>query len=323
MTGVIFGSGIVGLVAKKVLSGNWTVVPFGRSRFYSFNPPLADNFISADKGIDQLVRDLSGESRTYTYTRAYSRGGVLVGQHDESACNTWLSKVFSSQGRTGLVSGLAQDADLLPGQSLPYMSKRMSFPIYGARVNQVYQRLQNEYMATLKEEATKGQISEIGKNYYVRGGQRHEFDRAISTIPLNALLDLLGMQSGHLTYADEHYVLVKSASIDLEGHNQALVADPILDFYKVTNLAPQHFMFYFLGDVPAPGNYLMPIIGTADILEGTKIAQAIPTGPTPNLDWLDDYGISCVGSLAQHDWCADVGSNFLKLVRLAQNGFKK
>lgn len=323
MNGVIFGSGIVGLVAKKVLSGNWTVVPFGRSRFYSYNPPLADNFISADQGIDQLIRDLTGDQRTYVYTRAYSQDGRLVTEHDESVCSAWLSKIFTSHRRDhGLVTGEVPTADLLPGQALAYMTRRLTFPVYGTRVNQLYQNLQNEYLGALKEEAAKGQVTEIGKNYFVRGGQRHEFDRAISTIPLGALLDLMGRESRLLTYADEHFVLVKSGTIDIEGFNQALVADPILDFYRVINVAPQLYLFCFLVDIPAPGNYLMPIIGAADVIEGTKLPQAIPTGQTPNLDWLDEYGISCVGSHAQHDWCADVGSNLLRLVRLAQRGFK-
>ena len=42
---VIFGAGVVGLIARHVLVGNWQIVPFGRSRFFSFNPPLDDNFM--------------------------------------------------------------------------------------------------------------------------------------------------------------------------------------------------------------------------------------------------------------------------------------
>lgn len=320
MNNVIFGSGIVGLIAKKVLAGNWTVVPFGRSRFYSFNPPLADNFITSDKDLDPLVKDLCGDTRTFTYERAYSKGGQLVSEHDPAVCTEWLNKIFSLQG--GRLSGSTGGGELVPGQALAYMGKRLSFPVYGARVNQVYQQLQNEFGTMLKAEAAKGQVTEIGKNYYVRGGQKHEFDRAVSTIPLDALLDLMSMDNSRLTYADEHFVLVKSSNIDLEGYNQALVVDAMIDFYRVTNIAPQLYMFCFLNDIPMPGNYLMPIIGAAEIYEGTRISKAIPTGPTPDLSWMDEYGIACIGSYAQHDPFADVGSNMLKLVRMAQKGFK-
>src|SRR4051794_1923120 len=111
----IFGSGVVGLAAKKVLSGDWTVVPFSRSRFYSFNPPLADNFIGRDKDIDEMVADLTGLGSIWLYKRAYSVGGNLVARHDPALCGAWLAKVFGGS---------------VPAHAQLYMSTRMVQSVY-------------------------------------------------------------------------------------------------------------------------------------------------------------------------------------------------
>lgn len=306
---VIFGSGIVGLVAKTVLSGDWTIVPFGRSRFYSFNPPLADNFITRDAEIDGLMRDLGDASiQPHFYRRAYSYEGKLVDTPDKTVCEIWLEKIFGHS---------------VPSQAPHYWAKRLVTPIYDMRTNKLYEQLQNRFLGSLKEEAAKGEVTEIGKHYFVQGGQRREFDHAVSTIPLSALLNLIGSSNGlALESLPVYYLHLRSKTIDLEGANQSFVVDKVLDFYKVTNIAKNHYMFYFLQDIEMPGAYLLPIIGAADIIDGTKMDDVIPAGEMPDLNWLDEYGIFCIGSHAQHDWCADVGSNFLRLVRYAQRGYK-
>jgi hypothetical protein len=177
-------------------------------------------------------------------------------------------------------------------------------------------------MPILVEETNKGDVTEIGAHYYVRGGQRFEFEHAISTIPLNALSKLINKNGIDFKALPVYYLHVFSTKIDLEGANQALVADDELDFFKVTNIAKNHYLFYFLREIQQPGSYLLPIIGHADILDGTGVADVIPTGAIPNIDWLEDYGIFCIGSCAQFDWCADFGSNILRLVRYAERGYK-
>ena len=307
MNGVIFGSGIIGLIAKRILSGNWTVVPFGKSRFYSFNPALADNFIVRDADIDQCVRDVVGSQvPVFFYKRCFSAAGQLTKEFDAAICTAWLSKIFGNN---------------IPSQSLPYLEKRMTSSIYGVRTNVLYNALMADYKAMLVADAAKGPVTEIGKNYFIRGGVRTEFDAAISTIPLPALCDLIGAQH-NLATKPEYYVVVKSDAIDLEGCNQAFVVDGNLSFYRVTNISKGVYTFYFITDEPNPGAYLLPIIGAADVVDGTSIADAIPIGNIPDLTWLSEYGIYPIGSYAQHDWCADVGSNILKLVRYAQRGFK-
>ena len=47
------------------------------------------------------------------------------------------------------------------------------------------------------------------------------------------------------------------------------------------------------------------------------VENAIPLGAMPQISSLEDNGIFCVGSYAQWDWCSDVGSNILRLLRFA------
>lgn len=307
MPNVIFGSGIVGLIAKYILAGDWRVVPFAKSRFFSYNPPLDDNFIIRDKEIDEAINAFGGKISSHFYRRFYSLDGQLISEHDENICIAWLSKIFGND---------------YPPQSLPYWSRRLVVPIYDLRTNRLYEKLSNHFMPTLVEENKKGSVTEIGAHYFIQDGRRVDFDNAISTIPLNTLLGLMNRDGVSLKAIPVHYLHVYSSKIDLEGANQALVADGILDFFKVTNIAKNHYLFYFLHEIPQPGAYLLPVIGHADILDGTSVADTIPLGSIPNIDWLDEYGIFCIGSCAQFDWCADLGSNVLRLVRYSERGYK-
>lgn len=307
MQNVIFGSGIVGLMAKFLVSGNWKVVPFSKSRFFSYNPPLDDNFIIRDKETDEAVAAFGGRVSSHFYRRFYSLDGQLIRDHDENVCDVWLQKVF--------------DGDP-PPQSLPYWSRRLVVPIYDIRANKLYEQLLNKFMPALAEESNNGEVTEIGQHYFIQGGKRIDFDHAISTIPLNVLLRLMNKDGVDLKLKPIHYLHIHSTKVDLEGANQALVVDSTLDFFKVTNIAKHHYLFYFLNELPKPGSYLLPIIGPADIVDGTTVANVIPCGPMPDLGWLDDYGIFCIGSCAQFDWCADLGSNLLRLVRYMGRGYK-
>jgi len=310
MANFIFGSGIVGLVAKEVLAGPWQIVPFRRSRFYSFSTPLADNCIIRDKDLDPLIEALGGRLAPMFYRRAYSIQGQLVGTHDPALCTLWLQKIFGTQ---------------VPAQAPAYWANRLTSPIYNVHINKLYEQLQNKHLATLKEEAAKGEVTAIGDHQFIRGGATVDFDNIISTIPLSKLLKLLnqpGSLEAPLPAQPLHYIHLESRTINLEGYNQALVVDDVLDFFKVTCLAPRRYLFYSTRDIPNPGAYLLPIIGVAEIIDGTAIADALPMGNMPDLSHLEERGIFCVGALAQHDWCADIGSNLLRLTRYAQRSYK-
>jgi hypothetical protein len=305
---VIFGSGIVGLLAKAILGPEWTIVPFYRSRFFTFNPALDDNFIIRDEGLDQFIKDLTGNPSTpvYVYRRAWSISGQLVPEYDAGLCKDWLAKIFGAQ---------------IPPQSEVYHANRMDLFVYDIRVNQLYQDLVNANLPELKEEAAKGLITSIGDHHFVRDGKRTDFDNAVSTIPLNALCGLMDRKID-LPSKTLHYLHVETEDLDFEGHNQLLIVDDIMSFYKATNVAPRRYLLYCHEEITDPGVYLMAFMRKFDILDGTSITEALPMGPTPKLENLEQNGIYCVGSYAQWDWCMDVGSCALRLLNYANRGHK-
>lgn len=302
---VIFGSGLVGLLARHILGPSYTVVPFYRSRFFSFNPALDDNFIVRDKRLDDFISSINNGSlgKVYIYKRAWSIGGQLVDKYDAELCYSWCVKLFGST---------------IPTQSLPYWQNQMSMFVYDIRLNQLYERLCNEYASEIKEEHSKGYVTEIGNHYFVRNGQKIGFDKAISTIPLNILNKLMGLPSD-LKAKTIHYLHIETPDLDFEGNNQTLVVDQAFDFYKVTNIAPKRYLLYFQSDISNPGAYLMQFMPSFDIIDGTSINDAIPYGEAPSLLHYENNGIECVGSNAQWDWCMDIGSCIIRLLRIANN----
>lgn len=305
---VIFGSGIVGLLAKLILGPSWKIVPFYRSRFFSFNPALDDNFIIRDDDIDPFVREMLADIglKIFIYRRAWSIQGELMSEWDAGLCQDWLFKIFGSQ---------------IPQQTEIYMQNRMNLSVYDIRLNVLYQQLVNTFLDELKQESTKGTVTAVGNHHFIRNGVREDFDNLVSTIPLNALCQLMG-NNQELPAKTIHYLHLQTEELDFEGFNQSLVVDPIFSFYKATNVAPNRFLVYCHEEIPDPGIYFMNFMSKFDILDGTSVAEAIPMGPVPKLANLEQAGIYCVGSNAQWDWCMDVGSCILRLLRYAERGLK-
>jgi len=305
---VIFGSGIVGLLARHILGPSWTVIPFYRSRFFSFNPSLDDNFIIADDEIEPFIKDLLGEIKpqTFPYRRAWSIQGELLSTWDDGICDDWFHKIFGINA---------------PPHAKLYYRDRMELRVYGIRLNEVYQALMSEMLPDLKAEAAKGQITEVGDHYFIRNGIKEGFDKAVSTIPLDALCKLMNAQVD-LPAKDIHYLHIQTEDLDFEGFNQTFIVDQIFSFFKATNVAPNRYLLYCHEDIPNPGVYFMSFMKNFEILDGTSIERAIPLGPMPNLSGVVEAGITCVGSYAQWDWCADVGSNILRLLRYAHRDYK-
>jgi len=306
MNNVIFGSGIVGLAAKLILGPTWKLVPFYRSRFFTFNPALDDNFIIRDEQTDEFIKDVTSTTQVSLYRRAWSVGGQLVSSWDKGLCTNWAAKIFGLK---------------IPPQTEPYFSNRMDVFVYNVRVNELYKNLMAMNLNELQTESKNGLVTEIGDHYFIRNGIREDFDNAVSTIPLDAMNKLMNVKM-ELPSKDIHYYHIQTNSLDFEGHNQVLVVDPMFSFYKASNIAPQRFLFYCHDEIQNPGIYFMSIMRSFDILDGTSVKSGLTMGPPPNLEWYENKGIYCVGSYAQWDWCMDVGSCILRLQRYAQRGFK-
>jgi len=297
MSKVIFGSGIVGLLAKEILGSGWVVVTFSRSRFFSYAPPLDDNYIVRDEKIDDFMMHL-GANPNYMYRIAYSVMGQLE-PHNRILGDVWLGKVFGTDP---------------PPHAAIYMQSRTGFFVYDLHINKIYEALQNKYGKELKENA-EPTVTKIGDHYYEAGGKKYDFDTAISTIPINKLMELCGI-SARLETKQVWYYHIKTPDLNFEGANQVLVTDPEYAFYKVNNIAPNRYMFYCLQDIPIPGQYFMQFMNRLDLLDGTTIEGVIPIGSKPTVNTINNLGITCVGAHAEHDWCADVGSNIMRLLRI-------
>lgn len=305
---IILGSGVVGVLARHILGPSWKIIPFHRSRFYSFDPALDDNFIIADPVIEPFVKELTKEivPRTYPYRLAWSIGGQILPDYQSDICHDWLYKTFNGRPQ---------------GQAAPYLSTHMNLQVYGLRTNELYQRLIHTYMDEIQEEVKNGPITKITPHAIHRGDLITEYSQIISTIPLDVLCKLLGV-TVELPSQTVHYVHLTTDNLNFEGFNQLLVVDKVFDFYKVTNIAPNRYLFYFNRDIPNPGIYLMSVMQKFDILEGTSITGALPLGNSPDLKNLEAIGITCLGSYAQWDWCMDVGSCIKRLLNMIGRNMK-
>jgi hypothetical protein len=297
----IFGSGIIALLAREILGPSWKLVPFYRSRFFSFQPALDDNYIIRHARLDEFIANLTGNRQQHLYKRAWSVGGELISSYSDDLRDAWLSKVYGTQ--------------VLP-QVRATFNKNMAHFIYDLRTNHVYSALLAKYDAEINAEVAKGQVTAIGDHHFMRGAERVDFDEAISTIPLDSLCSLLGSK-----FKPEgkpvHFLHVETPNLDFEGHNQTLVVDPQFPFYKVTNVAPGRYLFYLHEEVPQPGAYLMALLSQFDILDGTSIHNYITMGAPPKLDWVNAAGITPIGSYAQWDPSLDVGTCLLRVMDYA------
>ena len=304
----ILGSGVTGLLAKFILGDDWTIIPFYKSRFYSFKPPLCDNFVIADPQIDGVIAGMSLPTAPVLVRRAYSSQGGLYHQDKDGALATaWLHKLF--------------DGDY-PLHALPYMKSRTQVWAYGGvRVSELYQTLMNSYREELAREARLPQVTAIREHRIEQGDTAREYGKIVSTVPLKVLSKLTG-RDFHQRFKPIHYIHMYAPSLNFEGASQVFVVDPVLSFFKVSAVAKSRYLFYCHQEIPNPGQYFMPIIpGDYELIDGTMVPDALPLGQMPDTKWLDALDIFPVGSFAQHDWCADVGSNILKLLRYAGRNF--
>lgn len=299
----ILGSGIVAMLARDILGPDWTIIPFYKSRFFSFNPSLDDNFIIYNKEVDCFVSDKIGRIQRFPYNRAYSIKGLLYDKHDDGICTDLGTNIF------GINS---------PSHFNAYMRHNLNFDVYDIRVNELYDRYLEKFKPDISKGMAHGKLQKIvNKTLVFEDGKRLDYDNIVSTIPLNTLMDYCGVGHGLKSKAG-HFMHVFTEHLDFEGHNQVLVADSMFSFYKVSNIAKDRYLFYFREEVTNPGQYFMSFLKDFDILDGTSINDYIVYGDMPRLDILENMNIMCVGSYAQWDWCMDVGSCILRLIKYSQ-----
>jgi hypothetical protein len=302
---LILGSGLVGLLARKILGAEYKIIPFGKSRFYSYNPALQDNYLAYNESYFDIIKPYLNSTFRHTYKMAWSVGGMLHNKFDDGIYQDWTAKLFGKN---------------VPPQSSSVMKTRFELELSDIRLNQLYAKLQQEYESEIKNQFA------LGDPISIRDGRVHfaksaiDYNTIVSTIPLDVLAGLVG-KSISAPAADIHYLHVQTSKLDFEGHHQVLVSDASIDFYKVTAVAPNRYLFYFNKELQNPGLYLLNIIGQDfDILDGTSIKRALPAGQMPDLSALEQIGIYAIGATAQWDWCLDAGSAMLRILNFANTG---
>lgn len=295
----ILGSGIVGLLARFILGDSWQLIPFGRSRFYSFNTPLADNHIIRTNKIDAVLTDLGYSKATVHYQRVFSYIGQLIFSGESFVKQAFIEKLFGGSQHP-LADKLLRTAD----------------EVYQVKITDLYQGLMAAYTNEIRTSLeTYGALQSIGEHTLITQNQTLEFDRVVSAIPLDHLYGLMGT-SYDLPARDLWYYHVKTSSIDLEGANEALVVDGPFDFYKVTNIRPDEYIFHCLRDLVNPTDYLSAFIGTEfKLLNSTTMQRALPVGAPPRLEILENNGIYPVGCHGQWDYFMDIASGVNRLVK--------
>lgn len=300
MPDVILGSGVVGCIAKY-MRPDAIIVPYKKSRYYSFEFPFADNLIGYSTDIDNLMVDMSPRNKIPVFNKhAISYEGQLS-EGDKNTKELYLKKVYETFN------------DYFP----KLITTAASY--YPMTVIELYEHLQKNMIDELNKSkdflGIPKQI-DVKNKQIVFGGQRVSYDKIISTIPLDALLSLCKMKMDLKSHSVCYYRIV-SNSVDLEGNHSCYVADETIDFFKVVKLGEHEHMFWTFDRVESPYQYFGKYLTyNIEILEASRIENAIPIGNIPDLSQLEEYGIYCVGSNAQWDDFMDVSSCIKRLLRL-------
>lgn len=300
----ILGSGLVALLARDILGSDWQILPFYKSRFFTFNPSLADNFIVYNDEIDMYIKKNYGKLERYPYRCGFSVNGQIFKDFDRGICEDWVNSFCGVKS---------------PGHLPSYMKHNMSFDVYDIKANELYISLMNKYASEINAGIGLGQLVSIRDNCLVFKSNKIDYEKIINTLPLNALCSFMGLEH-NLASKDAHFIHLYSEHLDFEGYNQLLVVDNNIPFYKVSNIAKNRYLFYFSEEVVNPGEFFMAFIKDFDIIDGTSMKDYITLGDLPKLDIFESNNIFNVGSYAQWDMCMDLGSCIARVLKYANRG---
>jgi len=293
---IILGSGLVGLICRKILGSDWTIIPIGPSRFYANDvPALGDDFIIYDDKVREIVSDwnITQEKIPLFFKRPVSYTGELT-----------YSNIFIEQylEKIGLESN---------PQVMDYY--KSDFTVFPFSCLQLHRKLLNEFVGEIKSFYPKhkdaNKIAAIKDNEIILdNGDRIEYSDMVSTIPYHALTQMLGTEC-YKTFFDSYFYLIRDQNIDLEGAGQALVADIDIPFHKCTKIKDQIYLIECLEYDEEIYNRLVPILGAQfDILQAKALRNSHVIKGITNEEILKDNNIVCVGSYAQCDPLIDIGS---------------
>jgi hypothetical protein len=276
----IIGSGVVGLLARKILP-NWGLISQRPSRYYSFDPALADNYITYSKESEDRMKVVGVGESIVEYKSPYSISGQLVFQEHGLTGSQYLRKVYGSADR-GKV--------------------RTHMWIHTIPVSKLYNDLIKEYKSKKVDPTEVVKIDTDKKLIYIKNSKKPvEYDNIISTVPLDVLYKWIGIDA-ELESKTICYYHIFSENVDLEGSDQSYVVDDSIDFFKVTKIKQNQHLFWSFDQIDNPHNYFGMYLGySLNIIDSFRVESAMPIGPLPDLRDLEGSGIHCVGSNARWD----------------------
>jgi hypothetical protein len=304
----IIGSGLIGLIARKLLGDKWRLISQKKSRYFSFLPALADNYIVFDKNIDDFVKTLSplASRNMLSYKRSFSYAGQLLSSENEMTTTPYLHKIY--------------------GENVPTLaakSIRTSFFTYHITPQELYEELVEKNI-NHDDDFIQSQVVGIDiKERKIRIEENNlvsefDYDKIICTAPLDALVKWT-KQNLELESKPICYYHIRTDKIDSEGANEILICDHDILFFKATMIDKGLWMFWAFDDIDNPHNYFGQFLDyQLDILEVTRVNDAMPLGEPPDLSVLEANDIYCVGSNAQWDDLMDVSSCINRLLRLSK-----
>lgn len=294
----ILGSGLVGLLGRDILGDDWTLIPIGRSRFYSFTPPLADNFVITNEIIDEYMSAHSVMPKLYRI--AFSYGGQILFQ-PTIALSNYLSKVYG---------------DDVPPHAEIYIKDNMEFFADG-NCTLLYEKLHKKYKEEIAKNNNKyGNILKIVDHSIHTSGGIFDYDEITATVPLDILFRYMGVE-WDLPAKNEHYYHIRTDCLDFEGATHILVVDPEIEFHKVTMLDPRNFIFHSCKPIEHPGQYFMQHMKRFDLIAETSVANAICCGPIPPTGMTDDVDIVRAGSAVWDD-CLGIGAVIMRFIKMGK-----
>ena len=307
----IIGSGLVAFLAKHMLP-DWEIIPSGKSRFFQYDVATCDGYVIYNDTVLDVVRSiLIGCSNDITplmspmmFKRAISFGGELVFNRNEALLSQWLRKVYGADAP-------AYSFELFPTE----------FFVYGMSAMSMFRALEQKSLASFRKsiERQESIVSVYPQEKYIRTSHRElEYDKCISTVPLDAFLKWCGMPE-KLYARDMHTCLIQTNKIDFEGASEALIADQEIDFYKCTRISRDLYQFFSVIEIPQVAHYISLMVPEFDIVSGTCVKNAIPVGKRPGLTTLEKLGVYCVGSTAQWDDFMDITSCLMRLQKIKES----
>lgn len=299
----ILGGGLIALLAREIYGPSWKIIPQGKSRYYTFDPPLADNHIVYNPEVADVLKPFTASVPIH-WRRGISYSGALLFQVPVWARQYVVEKLYGDKPHNLAV-------DLLDS----------SYMVFGLTAKRLYETLAARYAKELVDNHTLyGRIKEIRDTTIITERGSFDFERAISAIPLPALRALKGDNpeniKAELPGRDVFCYHVRTDALDLEGAQQVLVADQPIPFFKVNVLGGYDYLFYTFNQLENAAAELGAFMrGRIQILNAVCHRNSFPLGRPPQTDDIFK-NIICVGAEAQWDWFMDVSSSIKRLLRV-------